>query len=107
MTWDSVNISKLDESTDNWVLLDALSSHDDRRVWLSSGGASLNTPVTTLNTANWVAAVIDTIERPVVQNTECDDSTIEGRQNSESPSTLEFLTGLRANRSDLALTASK
>jgi Flagellar GTP-binding protein len=36
MTWDSVNISKLDESTDNWVLLDALSSHDDRRVWLSS-----------------------------------------------------------------------
>ena len=107
MTWDSVNISKLDESTDNWVLLDALSSHDDRRVWLSSGGASLSTPLTTLNTANWVAAVIETIERPVAQSTELENSTIEGRQNSESPSTLEFLTGLRANRSDLALTASK
>jgi flagellar biosynthesis protein FlhF len=98
--WDSVNISKLDESTDSWVVLDALISHADLRVWLDTQGASLNQPARLMNTPKWVADVISTIERPTQDSDESEDQKIEGRQTSDGVSTLDFLTGLRAHQSD-------
>jgi flagellar biosynthesis GTPase FlhF len=100
LAWDSVNISKLDESTDSWVLLDALISHPDLRVWLDTNGAQLNHQARLMNTAKWVAEVISTIERPTPDLPESADPEIEGRQTLDGVSTLDFLTGLRAHQSD-------
>jgi len=100
LAWDSVNISKLDESTDSWVLLDALISHPDLRVWLDSKGAQLTHPAELMNTPKWVAEVISTIQRPTLDLAESEDPEIEGRQTLDGVSTLDFLTGLRAHQSD-------
>lgn len=100
LVWDSVNISKLDESTDSWVLLDALINRRDLRVWLDSQGAELMQPAAMMNTAKWVADVISTIERPTTDLGESSEADIEGRQTLDGVSTLDFLTGLRAHQSD-------
>ncbi len=100
LAWDSVNISKLDESTDSWVLLDALISHPDLRVWLDSKGAQLTHQAELMNTPKWVAEVISTIQRPTLDLAESEDREIEGRQTLDGVSTLDFLTGLRAHQSD-------
>ena len=100
LSWDSVNVSKLDESTDSWVLLDALISHPDLRVWLDTNGAQLNHHARLMNIAKWVAEVISTIERPTLDLSESADPKIEGRQTLDGVSTLDFLTGLRAHQAD-------
>ena len=100
LAWDSVNVTKLDESNDAWVLLDALLQHTDTQLWLKSSSSQLNRPLRLLNTAKWIAGIISTvaIEIPKPQDDQIAES--EGRQEAESVSTLEFLTGLRAKRSD-------
>lgn len=100
LAWDSVNISKLDESADSWVLLDAITNHQDLRVWLDTNGAPLTHQVKLINTAKWVADVISTIERPPMDLPETEEAEIEGRQTLDGVSTLDFLTGLRAHQSD-------
>ncbi len=100
LDWDSVNISKLDESTDSWVLLDALISHPDLRVWLDTNGAQLTHQARLMNTPKWLAEVISTIQRPTMDFPESEDPEIEGRQTLDGVSTLDYLTRLRAHQSD-------
>ena len=100
LPWDSVNISKLDESTESWVLLDVLISSPEQRVWLDTNGAQLTQPAHLINTTQWIARVISTIEQPTPETTDLSEAPIEGRQTSDGVSTLDFLTGLRANQAD-------
>ncbi len=100
LTWDSVNVSKLDESTDSWVLIDGLLQAPDCQLWLGSASGQLNKPVAQLNAHKWVAAVISTIELPHTAETESPSAEHDGRQTLEGVSTLDFLTGLRATKND-------
>lgn len=100
LTWDSVNVTKLDESTDSWVLIDGLLQTSDCQLWLGSASGQLNKPVPQLNAHKWVAAVISTIELPCSAETETGPAEHESRQTLDGVSTLDFLTGLRANKND-------
>ncbi|HAN81273.1 MAG: hypothetical protein CMD54_01275 [Gammaproteobacteria bacterium] len=100
LSWDSVNITKLDESNDAWILIDALLQRTDLQLWLQSSSDLITRPAALVNTAKWVADVINTVTIAIPDSkTESLDVT-DGRQESESVSTLEFLTGIRAQRSD-------
>ena len=100
LDWDSVSVSKLDESADSWVLLDALMSCQDQRVWLDTNGGELMHQAQLLNTAQWVAHVISTIDHTELNLREVNEAEIDGRQTLDGVSTLDFLTGLRAHQSD-------
>ena len=100
LSWDSVNITKLDESNDAWILIDALLQRTDLQLWLQSSSDLITRPAALVNTAKWVADVINTVTIAIPDSkTESLDVT-DGRQETESVSTLEFLTGIRAQRSD-------
>lgn len=100
MQWDSVNVTKLDESCDSWVLIDTLMQNSDSHLWLQSASEAINKPATIVNTSKWVASMLETIELKVdVSETEI-EAAIEGRQTTQSVSTLDFLTGLRATKSE-------
>jgi len=102
LSWDSINITKLDESTDSWVLLDGLLQTPDQQVWLGCASGQLNKPLQPLNAHQWVASVIATIELPHLQTPETESVDHESRQTLEGVSTLDFLTGLRATKNDRA-----
>jgi flagellar biosynthesis protein FlhF len=97
--WDSVNITKLDESNDAWALLDALLQHSDNQVWLQSSSSRLNRPVKLLNTAKWIASIIACVAVETHGPQDDKNARSEGRQEHETVSTLGFLTGLRPTRS--------
>lgn len=99
LLWDSVNLSKLDESADSWVIFDALSKRDDLSLWLQSSSASLVKPPVEINVSRWIASMIETIERPNSMDL-ITEKHEDGRQTSDAMSTLDFLAGLRANRSE-------
>ena len=52
LSWDSVNMTKLDESNDAWILIDALLQRSDLQLWLQSSSDQINRPATLINTAN-------------------------------------------------------
>jgi len=99
LAWDSVNVTKLDESNDAWVLLDAVLQHNDIQLWLQSSSSQLNRPVKLLNTAKWIASIIESVTLETREPQADQNAQSEGRQENESVSTLEFLTGLRTKRS--------
>ena len=99
LVWDSVNVTKLDESSDAWVLLDALLQHTDTQLWLQSASSQLNRPVKLMNTAKWIASIIGSVAIEVGKSQADPEVDVDGRQDNESVSTLEFLTGLQAKRS--------
>jgi len=99
LTWDSVNITKLDESNDAWILIDTLLQHTDTQLWLQSASDRMNHSLKLLNTAKWITSIIQTA---IVRTEEIQDdlnTENDGRHESESVSTLEFLAGIRATRS--------
>lgn len=98
LIWDSVNITKLDESNDAWVLLDALMQHTETQIWLQSASSQLNRPVKLMNTAKWIASIIGSVASEITKP-QTENRVDDGRQENESVSTLEMLTGLRATRS--------
>ena len=98
LAWDSVNVTKLDESNDAWVLLDALMQHTETQIWLQSASSQLNRPVKLMNTAKWIASIISSLAAEITKP-QTDHRMDDGRQDNESVSTLEFLTGLRATSS--------
>ena len=100
LSWDSVNVTKLDESNDTWVLLDALIQTDHTQLWLQSASNQVTRPAIPLNTAKWVADIIKTVTSGISENEITTLDSVDGRQGTESVSTLEFLTGLRAHRAD-------
>ncbi|MEC8308219.1 MAG: hypothetical protein VXZ81_04760 [Pseudomonadota bacterium] len=97
--WDSVNVTKLDESNDSWVLLDALLQNTDTQLWLQSASSQVNHPVKLMNTAKWIASIIESVAIEVTESRSNNQADIDDRQETESVSTLDFLTGLRASRS--------
>lgn len=99
LSWDSINISKIDESNDAWVLLDALLQHTDTQLWLQSTSGQVNRSATVINTAQWVADVIQTVAVTTPSSDVEQSIVADGRQETGSVSTLELLTGLRAQRS--------
>jgi len=100
LVWDSVNVTKSDESNDAWVLLDALLQQTDTQLWLQSASSQLNRPVKLMNTAKWIASIIGSVATEVTGPQAVHETGIDGRQENESVSTLDFLSGLRASRSD-------
>lgn len=99
LVWDSVNVTKLDESKDAWVLLDALMQHTNTQLWLESASSQLNRPVKLMDTTKWITGII---KSAVFRNTDSpphNQADIDDRQENESVSTLALLTGLRASRS--------
>ena len=98
LAWDSVNVTKLDESNDAWVLVDALMQHTETQIWLQSASSQLNRPVKLMNTAKWIASIISSLATEITKP-QTDHRMDDGRQDNESVSTLEFLTGLRATSS--------
>ena len=100
LSWDSVNITKLDESNDAWILIDALLQRTDLQLWLQSSSDLINRPAALVNTAKWVADVINTVTIAIPDSKIGSLDETDGRQETESVSTLEFLTGIRAQRSD-------
>jgi flagellar biosynthesis protein FlhF len=99
LVWDSVNVTKLDESNDAWVLLDALLQHTDTQLWLQSASGQLNRPVKLMNTTKWIASIISVIAVEATESQTNQEADIDGRQENVSVSTLEVLTGLRTPRS--------
>ena len=99
LSWDSVNMTKLDESNDAWILIDAY-SNGDLQLWLQSSSDQINRPAALVNTAKWVADVIRTVTITVPESEISSLDATDGRQETESVSTLEFLTGIRAHRAD-------
>ena len=100
LSWDSVNVTKLDESNDAWILIDALLQCSDLQLWLQSSSDQINRPAALINTAKWVADVIKTVTLAVPDSEIRSLDAKDGRQQTESVSTLEFLTGIRAQGSD-------
>ena len=100
LSWDSVNMTKLDESNDAWILIDALLQRGDLQLWLQSSSDQINRPAALVNTAKWVADVIRTVTITVPESEISSLDATDGRQETESVSTLEFLTGIRAHRAD-------
>ena len=100
LSWDSVNMTKLDESNDAWILIDALLQRSDLQLWLQSTSDQINRPATLVNTAKWVADVIKTVTVVIPESEISSLDATDGRQETDSVSTLEFLTGIRAQRSD-------
>jgi flagellar biosynthesis protein FlhF len=100
MVWDSINVSKLDESNDCWVLLDALLQNPDLQIWLHSNGGSFADPAISLEIGEFVSNILQTIELPIAEQASDESIPIEGRQTLRSVTTLDYLTGLRANQSD-------
>jgi hypothetical protein len=100
MVWDSINVSKLDESNDCWVLLDALLQNPDLQIWLHSNGGSFADPAISLEIGEFVSNILQTIELPIAEQASDESIPIEGRQTLGSVTTLDYLTGLRANQSD-------
>jgi hypothetical protein len=93
-------MTKLDESNDAWILIDALLQCSDLQLWLQSSSDRTNRPAALINTAKWVADVIKTVTLAVPDSEIRSLDAKDGRQQTESVSTLEFLTGIRAQRSD-------
>jgi hypothetical protein len=52
-----------------------------------------------MNTAKWIASIIGSVAIEVAKSQADHEADVDGRQENESVSTLEFLTGLRAKRS--------
>ena len=100
LSWDSVNMTKLDESNDAWILIDALLQRSDLQLWLQSKSDQINRPAALINTAKWVADVIKTVTVVVPESEISSLDATDGRQETDSVSTLEFLTGIRAQRSE-------
>ena len=100
LSWDSVNMTKLDESNDAWILIDALLQRGDLQLWLQSSSDQINRPAALVNTAKWVADVIRTVTITVPESEISSLDATDGRQGTESVSTLEFLAGIRAHRAD-------
>ncbi len=94
-----MNVTKLDESNDAWVLLDALLQHTDTQLWLQSASSQVNRPVKLMNTAKWIASIIKSVAIEITESQSNTQADIDDRQETESVSTLDFLTGLRASRS--------
>jgi|TARA_B110000305_G_scaffold172410_1_gene190478 flagellar biosynthesis GTPase FlhF len=100
MVWDSINVSKLDESTDSWVLLDALLQSPDLQMWLHSNGGSFADPAISLEIGEFVSNILQTIELPEADRISNESTPMEGRQTPNSVTTLDYLTDLRAHQSD-------
>ena len=99
LVWDSVNVTKLDESNDAWILLDALLQQPDIQLWLQSESGQVNRPAKLMNTAKWIASIIKSVVTETTGNRPDHQPNVDDRQDNESVSTLKFLTGLRASRS--------
>lgn len=97
--WDSINLSKRDESSDSWILFDALAKRDHAPLWLESHSDSLQQAPKPINVSQWITAMIETVDRPKT-STQTEEKPEDGRQTSDAPSTLDFLAGLRANHSE-------
>ena len=93
-------MTKLDESNDAWILIDALLQRSDLQLWLQSSSGQINRPAALINTAKWLADVIKTVALAVPDSEIRSLDATDGRQETDSVSTLEFLTGIRAQRSD-------
>ena len=93
-------MTKLDESSDAWILVDALLQRSDLQLWLQSTSDQINRPATLINTAKWVVDVIKTVTVAVPDSEITSLDVADGRQETKSVSTLEFLAGIRAQRSD-------
>lgn len=100
LPWDSVNVTKLDESTDSWVLLDAILQNPGMQIWLGSASDQLTKPVTLMDITKWVVAILSTVEMRPLRVHDLDEPKDESRQTSDRVSTLDLLTGLRASKYD-------
>ena len=59
----------------------------------------MNRPAKLMNTAKWIASIITSVVTETTENRPDHQPDVDDRQDNESVSTLEFLTGLRASRS--------
>ena len=59
----------------------------------------MNRPAKLMNTAKWIASIIKSVAIEVTESQSDNEADIDDRQETESVSTLDFLTGLKASRS--------
>jgi flagellar biosynthesis protein FlhF len=101
LDWDSINVAEMSPQPDIWVLIDALSQQPQLHLWLKTTDQDLNQPVELIDTDRLLE---DAIQRLSLTESESPDSNAEhrhiGRQIGEETTTLDYLTGLRADPND-------
>lgn len=97
--WDSVNLTKIDESTAYWNIIDAIMGHRDIAICGCSSSPSIQQPVVGTSLRRLVESTLATLEleqlSPPSQTPKADS-----RQARAELSTIEFLTGLSATPAD-------
>lgn len=99
--WDSINIAEMSPQPDTWVLIDALSQQPQLHLWLKTTDGDLNHAVEAINIDSILESAIHLFG---LKETQHQDDRVErpesGRQMGEETSTLDYLTGLRADPND-------
>jgi hypothetical protein len=99
--WDSINIAEMSPQPDTWVLIDALSQQPQLHLWLKTTDGDLNHAAEAIDVDSILESAIHLFG---LKETQHQDDRIErpesGRQMGEETSTLDYLTGLRADPND-------
>ncbi|MGA1207255.1 MAG: hypothetical protein ACO31Z_05760 [Litorivicinaceae bacterium] len=100
--WDSLNLTKLDESTALWNVIDTLIAVPSLAIRGCSSSPSVNTTLEGTSLRALVDAVLSTLDSGPVSSamTEPAETTKASRQEQSELTTMEFLTGLSATSAD-------
>ncbi len=99
--WDSVNIAEMSPQPDTWVLIDALSQQSQLHLWIKTTDGDLNQPVELIDAGRLLECAIQRLSLTDSQDlNETVEDPESGRQIGEETTTLDYLTGLRADPND-------